>query len=76
MLMVSHFLVHFFIVVSDPEIKQYIVILNNDLPYDEKFIIKDLGERNLFIKKKAEALVREKMEELMDENTFKVGQRA
>jgi len=73
--MVPHIVVHFFIFGSDPEIKQYIVILNNDLPYEEKFIIKDLGERNLFIKKKAEAFVREKMEELMDENTFKVGQR-
>jgi hypothetical protein len=40
------------------------------MPSGQKFVLRDLGERHIFVTKKGEDIIKGKMEDLINENTF------
>ncbi|KAG9294209.1 hypothetical protein G9A89_021568 [Geosiphon pyriformis] len=55
----------------DPTVKQVIISLQNE--YD-KFIIEDLDETHLFVDVSYVAMVKQRLEQLLEENTYKIEQ--
>lgn len=61
------------IVECDPAMKQYILYLDEKNLLGSKFILQDLDETHLFITSDVIEQIQNKLDELMDNNSFALG---
>ena len=59
---------------SDAVLKQFLLHLDETLAFGKKFIIEDLDETHLFVASEMVLTLKEKVWELMDNNSFNVTQ--
>jgi len=57
---------------SDPAVQQFVLHVNNEKPPNERFVIVVLDSTHLFIKEDAVPELKERLNQLMDENTYKI----
>ena len=55
---------------SDPAIREYIMYLNMQQSESNRFVLKDLPPRHIFVKAGKSAEIKEKINELIDKYTF------
>ncbi|KAJ3049308.1 General transcription factor IIH subunit 5 [Rhizophlyctis rosea] len=55
----------------DPAVRQILIDLDNQAPPDEKFIIKKLDDTHLLIKSQFVDSVKEQLEDILEENTYR-----
>ncbi len=55
---------------SDPAMKQFLLHLDETQKLGKKFILSDLDETHVFIDSEILEILKDKIDELMDENSF------
>lgn len=62
------------LVKCDPAMKQYLLHLDETNGLGKKFILQDLDETHLFVAEEFIPQIQDKIDELMDTNSFALGQ--
>jgi len=62
------------LVKCDPAMKQYLLHLDETNALGKKFILQDLDETHLFVSEEFIPQIQDKIDELMDANSFSLGQ--
>ena len=62
------------LVKCDPAMKQYLLHLDETNALGKKFILQDLDETHLFVAEEVIPYIQDKIDELMDANSFALGQ--
>lgn len=60
----------------DPAMKQYLLHLDETNALGKKFILQDLDETHLFVSADVMASIQRKIDDLMDYNSFPIGQQS
>lgn len=58
----------------DPAMKQYLWFLDENNLLNQKFILQDLDDTHLFVASDVLEQIQEKIDQLMDSNSFTLGQ--
>lgn len=65
---------YFFLLCSDPAVKQFLLHLDEKVILGKKFVIEDLDETHLFVSAEIVPILQEKVWEIMDNNSFNTAQ--
>ncbi|GBG91092.1 hypothetical protein CBR_g51826 [Chara braunii] len=58
------------IIECDIPMKQYILRMNSEMPNSQKFVLRDLDDTHLFVQANMVTLIKRKVEEFMESNTY------
>lgn len=65
-----------FLFFSDPTVKQFLLRMDDKNILGQKFILEDLDETHLFVSADIVPILKEKVWELMDSNSFNISQQS